>query len=55
MIDQEHFLVEIYSKLEDNHWDLRVFKNENDVIPLKSIDSELSLKEIYEEIDFKTS
>ena len=27
LVDQENFLVEIYSKLEDNHWDLRVFNN----------------------------
>ena len=55
LVDQNLFYVEIYSKLEDNHWDLRVFQNENDLIKLKSIDSELSLKEIYDEVDFKTT
>jgi Uma2 family endonuclease len=53
LIDQESFLVEIYSKLEDNHWDLRVFNQANDIIPLKSIDAEISLQEIYEEVDFE--
>jgi Uma2 family endonuclease len=52
LIDQESFLVEIYSKLEDNHWDLRVFNQANDIIPLKSIDAEISMQEIYEDIDF---
>jgi Uma2 family endonuclease len=54
LIDQERFLVEIYSKLEDNHWDLRVFNKATDTIPLKSIDAEISMHEIYEEIDFQT-
>jgi Uma2 family endonuclease len=53
LIDQESFLVEIYSKLEDNHWDLRVFNQATDIIPLKSIDAEISLQEIYEEVDFE--
>ena len=52
LIDQEHFLVEIYSKLEDNHWDLRVFNNEDDIMPLQSIDTQILMQEIYEEVDF---
>jgi Uma2 family endonuclease len=52
LIAQESFLVEIYSKLEDNHWDLRVFNKEDVIIPLKSIDAEISMQEIYEEVDF---
>ena len=55
LIGQESFLVEIYSKLEDNHWDLRVYNEKNEIIPLKSIDSEISMEEIYEEIDFEVN
>ncbi|MCU0470149.1 MAG: Uma2 family endonuclease [Arcicella sp.] len=53
LIDQESFLVEVFSKLEDNHWDLRVFNQANNIIPLKSIDTEISMQEIYEEVDFE--
>ena len=55
LIDQESFLVEIYSKLEDNHWDLRVYNGQDEIIPLKSIDSEISMEEIYEEVDFEVT
>jgi Uma2 family endonuclease len=50
LIEQSKVEVSVYSRLENNHWDLRIFNSINDVITLKSVDCEIQLKDIYEDV-----
>jgi Uma2 family endonuclease len=50
LIEQSKIEVSVYSKLENNHWNLQIFDNINDIIALKSVDCEIQLKDIYEDV-----
>ncbi len=52
LIDQYERHVEYYSKIEKNKWILEEYKAPDDTIKIKSINVELSLKDIYHGIHF---
>lgn len=55
LIDQYSFYVEHFAKNSEGKWILTEYENEDDVLALNSIEFQLSLGDIYEEVDFELS
>ena len=55
LIDQDMVHVEYFYKNESGFWTLEEFDNPNDCLSVKSIHTELSLKDIYYRIEFTES
>ena len=52
MISQTEPHLIIYRKIQKNKWEQEIIKDLEQSIQLKSIDAQLSLKDIYEEVEF---
>jgi Uma2 family endonuclease len=50
LIDQANYFIEHYSKRENNQWLLQEYHNQEDVIKLNSINIEVEISDIYENI-----
>mgnify|MGYP001232396208 CR=1 FL=1 len=54
MVSQEKMQVEVYFKnFDSDFWQYRLYKNSADIILLKSIETEISLEEIYLGVELK--
>ena len=51
-IDQYRFEVEHYIKNDDNNWLIRYLESEESVLSLVSVDFEISLKDLYDNVRF---
>ena len=52
IIDQYRFEVEHYIKNDDNNWLIRYLESEDSVLSLVSVEFEISLKDLYEDVRF---
>ena len=55
LIDQYKYSVKQFAKNSDNKWVLTDYKGEEAVLNLESVDFEISLKDIYERVNFETN
>ncbi|NEP07990.1 MAG: Uma2 family endonuclease, partial [Okeania sp. SIO4D6] len=53
LIDQYRNHVEQFSKTEEGKWLLSEFSNPEDILYLSSVESGISLQDIYEEVEFE--
>ena len=53
LVSQEEPQVERYVRHEDETWTLTIFKGTDAVVRFESIDAELTLAEIYEDVEFE--
>ncbi len=54
MISSDHYLVEVYSKNENNLWVLTDEKNPDSSIKFSSVSLQIPLKEIYSKVEFES-
>ncbi len=54
MVSSDHYLVEAYSKNENNLWELNDKNNPESSIKLSSISLQIPLKEIYSKVEFES-
>jgi Uma2 family endonuclease len=54
LVSQKKKLIEVYKRQRDGSWLYSVLEHDNDLLPLPCINLELSLGEIYENVDFST-
>jgi len=52
LVSQHQWCVEIYSRQHDGRWLLAEYSNADDVVSLDSVDCTLSLREIYDKVEF---
>lgn len=52
LIDQYQFQVEHFSKAEDGRWVLTEYHNAEDILSIPRIDFRISLKDIYDKVEF---
>jgi Uma2 family endonuclease len=52
LVDQNEPYVESFLRQEDGSWVLNVFKHIDAILPLSSVNCELPLSEIYEDVEF---
>ncbi|CCQ63275.1 Protein of unknown function DUF820 [Crocosphaera watsonii WH 0401] len=50
LVDQVNYFIEHYTKTENNQWLLQEYQDINDMIKLNSIDIDLKISDIYENI-----
>ena len=50
VIDQYSYYVEQFAKSDDGKWWLSEYRNQDDILNLTSIDCEIRLSDIYEEV-----
>lgn len=55
MIDQYTFSVEQYAKKVEGEWSFKEYETEDAVLVLNSVEFQLSLKDIYERVNFELS
>ncbi len=55
LVDQYRYAVKQYAKADDSRWWLSEYQAQDDSFPFVSLELEIGLNEIYEEIDFKWS
>ena len=55
LVDQKRFHVMQHSKTEDGKWLLREYEAEDEVLVLNTINFEIKLSDIYEQVDFTES
>ncbi|RKZ46115.1 MAG: Uma2 family endonuclease [Candidatus Parabeggiatoa sp. nov. 3] len=55
LVSQSDVYVEQFSKTPDNHWLWRTYEADEETLELKSFPFEMSLKDIYEQVDFEGS
>ena len=53
LIDQNRIYVEQYAKTGEKRWELRVYNAEDEVISLSSVSLQISLKDLYNKVDFE--
>lgn len=53
LIDQSKYHVEQYAKTSENQWLFTEYDSENAVLPLASVEVEIPLSELYEEVEFR--
>jgi Uma2 family endonuclease len=53
LISQSEIYIEQFSKTPDNHWLWRTYEANEETLELKSLPFEISLLDIYEEVDFE--
>ena len=53
LVEQNQYQVMHYSKTNEGEWIFREYKLENDIIKLKHLDIELSLIDIYQDVNFE--
>jgi Uma2 family endonuclease len=53
LIEQNQYQVMHYSKTNEGEWIFREYKSENDIIKLSHLDFELSLIDIYQDVNFE--
>lgn len=52
LIDQNAYYLEHYSKIGEKQWRLTEYDSEQDVISLSCVEFQLTLSELYEQVDF---
>ncbi len=53
LIDQTRIYVEQYAKTGEKRWELRVYNDEDETISLSSVALEISLKDLYNKVNFE--
>lgn len=53
LIDQTRIYVEQYAKTGEKRWELQVYNAEDEAISLSSVPLQISLKELYNKVDFE--
>ena len=53
LVAQNQYQVMHYSKTNEGEWIFREYKSENDVVKLKHLDFEISLVDIYQDVNFQ--
>lgn len=53
LIDQTRKYVEQYAKIEEKRWELRVYNAEDEAVALSSIPLQVSLKDLYNKVNFE--
>ena len=52
LVDQYSYSVKQFAKAEDSRWWLSEYQNDNDILNFASLDCNIKLSDIYEEIEF---
>ncbi|MEM6264859.1 MAG: Uma2 family endonuclease [Bacteroidota bacterium] len=50
MVDQEQAVVESFVRIADDKWQIRTFLGLNSIVAFKSLEIEVAMKDIYEDV-----
>jgi Uma2 family endonuclease len=53
LVEQNQYQVMHYSKTNEGEWIFREYKSENDIVKLQHLDFEISLIDIYQDVNFE--
>ncbi|MFM6753082.1 MAG: Uma2 family endonuclease, partial [Dolichospermum sp.] len=53
LVEQNQYQVMHYSKTNEGEWIFREYKSENDIVKLQHLDFEISLVDIYQDVNFE--